>query len=133
VFRRPGQNRAASRKADRPGTPGRATRLGLGVARQPPHHVTTAPRPTRTAGRGSERKKWVWWDEAQKKWVGLDVPDFAATKPPSAKARPDAIGLDALAGTDPFIMKTDGRGWLFVPTGLVTVRCRHTTSRRSRP
>ena len=67
----------------------------------------------------SERKKWVWWDEAQKKWVGLDVPDFAVTKAPLARANPDAIGLDGLAGTDPFIMKTDGRGWLFVPSGLV--------------
>ena len=27
--------------------------------------------------------------------------------------------MDALSGTEPFIMKTDGRGWLFVPTGLV--------------
>jgi formate dehydrogenase major subunit len=67
----------------------------------------------------SERKKWVWWDEAQKKWVGLDVPDFATTKPPSAKAKPGAAGMDALSGTEPFIMKGDGRGWLFVPSGLV--------------
>jgi formate dehydrogenase major subunit len=27
--------------------------------------------------------------------------------------------MDALSGTDPFILKPDGRGWLFVPTGLV--------------
>jgi formate dehydrogenase major subunit len=27
--------------------------------------------------------------------------------------------MDALSGADPFIMKTDGRGWLFVPIGLV--------------
>ena len=48
-----------------------------------------------------------------------DVPDFAATKAPSAAAKPDGIGLDALSGTDPFIMMADGRGWLFVPAGLV--------------
>ena len=29
------------------------------------------------------------------------------------------IGLDALSGTDAFIMKGDGKGWLFVPAGLV--------------
>jgi formate dehydrogenase major subunit len=61
----------------------------------------------------------VWWDDEQKKWVGYDVPDFAPTKAPTARSQPGAIGLDALSGTDPFIMKADGRGWLFVPSGLV--------------
>src|SRR6266481_4779156 len=118
VFPAPGQNRAASRKADPPGTPG--AHLGWAWAWPANRRIMYNRASADPNGRPwSERKKWVWWDEAQKKWVGLDVPDFAATKPPSAKARPDAIGLDALAGTDPFIMKTDGRGWLFVPTGLV--------------
>jgi formate dehydrogenase major subunit len=27
--------------------------------------------------------------------------------------------MDALSGADPFILKADGRGWLFVPSGLV--------------
>jgi formate dehydrogenase major subunit len=31
----------------------------------------------------------------------------------------DASGPDALAGDDPFIMQADGKGWLFVPSGLV--------------
>ena len=65
----------------------------------------------------SERKKWVWWDGA--KWTGHDVPDFAPTKSPLSKGAPDAIGLDALSGSDPFIMKSDGVGWLYVPSGLV--------------
>jgi formate dehydrogenase major subunit len=65
----------------------------------------------------SERKKWVWWDG--QRWTGYDIPDFALTKPPRSAAKPDGIGLDALSGTDPFIMKSDGRGWLFVPSGLV--------------
>src|SRR6202000_2026395 len=30
----------------------------------------------------SERKKWVWWDEEQGKWVGNDVPDFQIDKRP---------------------------------------------------
>src|SRR5205814_1915695 len=64
-----------------------------------------------------ERETWVWWDGA--KWTGYDVPDFAATKAPTAKATPGSIGLDALSGTQPFIMKPDGVGWLYVPTGLV--------------
>jgi formate dehydrogenase major subunit len=31
----------------------------------------------------------------------------------------NARGPDALSGTDPFILQTDGKGWLFVPAGLV--------------
>ena len=26
----------------------------------------------------SERKKLIWWDEQQRRWVGLDQPDFEA-------------------------------------------------------
>jgi formate dehydrogenase major subunit len=66
----------------------------------------------------SERKKLVWWDAAQKKWTGYDVPDFAATKAPDAKANPVGAGLAAQSGTDAFLMKPDGKGWLFAPSGL---------------
>jgi formate dehydrogenase major subunit len=65
----------------------------------------------------SEKKSWVWWDG--QKWTGLDVPDFPPAKAPGVRARPDGLGLDAHSGTDPFIMKSDGKGWLYVPTGLV--------------
>jgi formate dehydrogenase major subunit len=47
------------------------------------------------------------------------VPDFQPTKAPDAQPRPGGIGFDAQAGTDPFIMKGDGKGWLFAPTGMV--------------
>ena len=47
------------------------------------------------------------------------MPDFGATKAPDAQPKPDGIALDALSGTQPFIMRADGRGWLFVPAGLV--------------
>jgi formate dehydrogenase major subunit len=67
----------------------------------------------------SERKRWIWWDESASRWVGYDSIDFAVTKAPSAPGDPNGIGLDALSGTNPFIMKPDGRGWLFVPAGLV--------------
>ncbi len=65
----------------------------------------------------SEQKKWVWWDGS--KWTGYDVPDFAVTKAPNAPAQPGQIGLAAQSGTDPFIMKADGKGWLFAPSGMV--------------
>ncbi|QRJ57174.1 molybdopterin-dependent oxidoreductase [Corynebacterium macginleyi] len=66
----------------------------------------------------SERKKYVWWDDAQGTWVGDDVPDFPVTKSPDYRAPADAVGPDALDGTDAFIMQADGRGWLFAPSGL---------------
>lgn len=66
----------------------------------------------------AENKKLIWWDADQKKWVGYDVPDFAATKPPDAKANPAGTGLATQSGTDAFLMKADGKGWLFAPTGL---------------
>jgi formate dehydrogenase major subunit len=45
-------------------------------------------------------KDLIWWNG--EKWTGYDVPDFAGTKGPA-----DA-GFN-----DPFIMKTDGKGWIF--------------------
>nr|AUN36805.1 selenocysteine-containing formate dehydrogenase O alpha subunit [uncultured bacterium] len=65
----------------------------------------------------SDRKKWVWWDG--KEWAGYDTPDFAKTKAPSAPGNLKKVGLDALSGTQPFIMIPDGRGWLFNPSGLL--------------
>jgi len=73
----------------------------------------------------SERKKYLWWDPEHNngdgtkgRWVGYDVPDFPETKSPTAKADPDGTGLDAHAGTDPFIMNVEGRGRLYAPSGL---------------
>src|SRR5207253_585191 len=37
---------------------------------------------------GPSARGYVYWDAGLKKWVGLDVPDFAVTKPPSAEAKP---------------------------------------------
>lgn len=67
----------------------------------------------------AENKKLIWWDAEKKIWTGYDVPDFAPTKAPDAKANPAGVGLAAQAGTDPFLMKADGKGWLFAPSGLV--------------
>ena len=66
----------------------------------------------------SERKAYVWWDEASGRWTGHDVPDFEVTKRPDYQPPDGAAGPDALAGTDPFIMQTDGKAWLFAPAGL---------------
>jgi formate dehydrogenase major subunit len=66
----------------------------------------------------SERKKYIWWDEGQRKWTGYDVPDFPLTRPPDYSPPQGATGMDAHAGSDPFIMKPDGKAWLFAPKGL---------------
>jgi formate dehydrogenase major subunit len=47
-------------------------------------------------------RKQVWWNEAQKKWVGNDVPDFKVDSAPK-----DHMG--------PFIMNPEGVGRIFVP------------------
>ncbi|QBQ60281.1 Formate dehydrogenase, nitrate-inducible, major subunit precursor [Saccharomonospora xinjiangensis] len=66
----------------------------------------------------SERKAYVWWDEDQRRWVGHDVPDFKATKPPDFVPEPGATGPEALSGTDAFVMQADGKAWLYAPAGL---------------
>ncbi len=49
-------------------------------------------------------RRQVWWNEAQKRWVGNDVPDF----------KPDSAPKDHMG---PFIMNPEGVGRLFVPLG----------------
>lgn len=65
----------------------------------------------------SERKRYIWWDEGVKKWVGDDQPDFEPDKPPTYRPTPESKGMDAIGGAEPFIMKPDGRAWLFAPGG----------------
>jgi len=82
----------------------------------------------------SERKKLVYWDQKAEtgvkdaggnpilgKWVspsGEGI-DFALTKAPGSKGRDDGLAFDWLGGNDPFIMRPDGKAWLFAPFGLV--------------
>ena len=116
VFPSADRNLAAGKEPDPPGQPG--AHLNWGFAWPANRRLLYNRASADPSGKPwSERKRWVWWDGA--KWAGYDVPDFAGTKPPTAAARPDGIGLDAHSGTDPFIMKPDGVGWLYVPSGLV--------------
>jgi formate dehydrogenase major subunit len=66
----------------------------------------------------SEEKKLVWWDAENKRWTGRDVSDFKKDIPPDHKAEPDKVGLEALDGDKPFVLHPDGRGWLYVSSGL---------------
>ncbi len=47
-------------------------------------------------------RKQIWWNEAQQRWVGVDVPDFKVDSPPK-----DHMG--------PFIMNAEGVGRIFAP------------------
>ena len=65
----------------------------------------------------SERKRYMWWDEQQRRWTGADIPDFEPDKAPDYRPPAGAKGMAAIGGADPFIMKPDGRAWLFAPGG----------------
>ncbi|MGE5893102.1 MAG: molybdopterin-dependent oxidoreductase, partial [bacterium] len=69
----------------------------------------------------SEKKKLVWWDAASGKWLcpSGDGIDFAPTKAPGSVGKDSGLGFDWLGGNDPFIMRADGKAWLFAPAGLV--------------
>ena len=116
VFPAPDKNRAASREPDPPGQPG--AHLNWGFAWPGNRRLLYNRASADLEGKPwSERKKWVWWDGS--KWTGYDSPDYIASKPPTSKPEPGGIGMNALPGTAPFILKSDGLGWLYVPSGLV--------------
>jgi formate dehydrogenase major subunit len=113
VYPEPGKNRAASRVTDD------YTNLEWGYAWPANRRILYNRASADPQGQPwSERKKYVWWDAEQQKWTGYDIPDFPVGKRPDYVPAPDATGMDAIAGSTPFIMKPDGRGWLFVPKGL---------------
>ncbi len=68
---------------------------------------------------GNGAKGYLFWNRDTRHWEGLDVPDFPATKAPDTPAKADGLGLDFHDGASPFIMKADGKGWLFAPSGVV--------------
>jgi formate dehydrogenase major subunit len=116
IYPAPDKNLAARREPDPPSGPG--TNLNWAFAWPANRRILYNRASARPDGKPwSERKKYVWWDG--KKWTGFDVPDFPTAKSPDAPAKEDGTGLDAHAGTDPFIMKTDGKAWLFAPQGLL--------------
>jgi formate dehydrogenase major subunit len=67
----------------------------------------------------SERKKYVWWDADEGRWTGDDVPDFKEDKAPDYVPGDDAEAEMALRGDEPFVLQADGKGWLYVPSGLL--------------
>ncbi len=119
VYPRNDHNQARSRKADGPNGPG--THLGWGFAWPSNRRIIYNRASAAPDGRPwSEAKKYVWWDEAQNKWVGYDSVDFPVQKAPDYE--PDwsqnPQGMDAHDGKAPFILLSTGKAQLFVPAGL---------------
>ena len=114
VYPEEGVNKAAARVSDD------YVSLGWGFAWPANRRILYNRASADPAGRPwSDRKRYVWWDEARRQWVGYDVPDFPATKPPTYRGVWSKGGIDAHDGDAPFIMKPDGKAWLFAPGGLV--------------
>ncbi len=82
----------------------------------------------------SEKKKLIYWDANADsgtkdaagnpilgRWIAPsgDGIDFSLTKGPTSQGRDNGIGFDWLSGNDAFIMRADGKAWLFAPSGLV--------------
>jgi formate dehydrogenase major subunit len=112
-------NQTRSRQADGPDGPG--THLNWAFAWPANRRVIYNRASADLEGKPwSERKRYVWWDAEQGKWVGHDVPDFAATKTPDYTPdwSQEPTGMDALDGKSPFIMVADGKSSIFVPSGL---------------
>jgi formate dehydrogenase major subunit len=115
VYPEPGRNRANERSR----TPGNYVEPNWGFAW--PHNRRMLYNRASADPDGkpwSERKKYIWWDEEKRRWVGPDEPDFEPEKPPSYRPPDGARGMEAISGNHPFIMKTDGLGWLYAPRGV---------------
>ncbi len=119
VYPRNDHNQARSRQADGPNGPG--THLNWGFAWPSNRRILYNRASADPEGKPwSERKKYVWWDAEQAKWVGYDSVDFPVQKPPDFV--PDwskqPKGMDAQDGKSPFMLLSVGKACLFVPSGL---------------
>jgi formate dehydrogenase major subunit len=129
VYPEEGRNRAASREGDDWVSP------NWGFAWPANRHILYSRASADTQGNPwSERKKYTYWDPEKDSgtkdangnpiigtWVnaGGDSIDFPPTKKPDTQPKENGVGLDFHDGASPFIMKPDGKGWLFAPTGAV--------------
>ena len=92
---------------------------GVGVAGEPADPLQPRERRSRRAGRGPSASATC--GGTRRSGAGRDT--TSRTSPPTSARTtapaPDARGMDAIGGADPFIMMGDGRGWLYSPSGLL--------------
>ncbi len=110
------RNVAASRKPDNWISP------GWGFAWPANRHIMYNRASADAQGHAwSEKKALVFWDANKKSWVapsGEGI-DFQPTKAPDFVGKDNGLAFDWLSGNDAFIMRADGKAWLFAPSGLV--------------
>ncbi len=117
IYPQEGKNLTKNRTPDPDWNPG--SHLGWGFTWPGNRHIMYNRCSADPEGKPwSERKKYIWWDEVAKKWVGYDIPDFQEDKPPSYIPPPDAVGMAAHSGSEPYTIAPDGRAWLFAPAGM---------------
>ena len=94
-------------------------RVGLGLAGQPADALQ--PGLGRSGRQAVERAQGAGLVGRRSSGSGPGM--TCRTSSPTGRrptARPTgATGVDAISGTDPFIMQADGKAWLFAPAGLV--------------
>ena len=113
VFPREGENRARGRRPEGP------YGHGWGYAWPADRRILYNRASARPDGQPwSERKKLVWWNATDDEWTGFDTPDFPKTKEPSYVPRQGSVGEACHRGDEPFLMQTDGVGWLWAPIGM---------------
>ena len=98
---------------------GRTTAAGAGRGPPTAASSTIAPPPTPRAIRGRSANGWsggITANDGKGQWVGYDVPDFVRDKAPESQRVVGGKGAAGLTGAEPFIMQSDGRGWLFAPS-----------------
>ncbi len=67
----------------------------------------------------SERKKLVWWDEAEEEVGGSRHAGLHRGAPAVIPARRRMHAeRTRYPAIDPFVMQADGKGWIYVPAGL---------------
>lgn len=119
VFPAEGDNKARSRVPDTPDGPG--THLGWGYSWPDNRRILYNRASADPNGKPwSERKRYIWWNASEGKWEGKDVPDFPPDKAPGYRPdwSKDPKGMEAIDGRSPFIMISDGKSSIFVPSGL---------------
>jgi formate dehydrogenase major subunit len=129
VYPEEGKNRAAQREA------GNWVSPNWGFAWPANRHILYSRASADVAGNPwSQRKAYTYWDpnkdsgttDANGKpvigsWVNVagDGIDYVLTKSPDAQPKDRGTGTDAIGGNSPAIMKSDGKFWLFAPSGAV--------------
>jgi formate dehydrogenase major subunit len=95
----PAGNRAASTSLEDPS--GLGVYLGYGFAWPANRRILYNRASADPSGKPwSPKKRYLWWNEAEGKWAGFDIPDIKPDLPPA---------------TGPFIMLPEGTGRLFAP------------------